>query len=129
LGETEKEPRVMLHTVIDIDGYEFDFFVTHGSNHRPQDQMITANKHTVTCDAFVYVGDFNVDNFEMFKVFANSYIVNNDETRYVTTMGGKDYAFDNMVISKNIQAKNVEAVITGHSDHKMLKADIFFTTP
>ena len=119
----------MIHAIIDVNGYEFDFFVCHGSQRRAQDQLITASKITVKCDAYVYVGDFNTDNFSLFNVFSNSYIVNNDETRFVTTMSNNDYAFDNMVISKNIKAEDVQAVVTGHSDHKMLKAKITLSVP
>ena len=128
LADGETEPRIMLHTVIDVEGYHLDFFVAHGSQKRAQDQLIKASEYTSKCDAFIYLGDYNTRHFEYFDVFKNAYTVNNADNYIITTVSG-DAPFDNIVLSDIFIAKNVTAVNTGHSDHKMLKAEVTIPLP
>ncbi|MBQ8140810.1 MAG: endonuclease/exonuclease/phosphatase family protein [Clostridia bacterium] len=119
------EPRVCLHAKIDINGFVFDYFVTHLNNNAAKESLLAISKVSALCAPFIISGDFNTDQYSLFSNVLNSYIVSNDKNKIMTS---DEYAFDNFVLSNKITYKNAYAKDTGHSDHYILVCDVTIPT-
>lgn len=118
----DEELRVVLHAIINVEGTEVDFFVTHLEQIPSNQQMIAINEHTRESDAFMILGDFNrTPDSGIFENIKNSYIVNTTKILPGTTVDG--YDFDNIVLYDEMETRNTRIIKTGHSDHYMLLTD------
>lgn len=120
LSEAE-EQRVILHAKINIDGYILDFFVTHGQQSAISQQLEKANEYISQCETFIYAGDFNTNNYGLYKKIANSYSIVHADYPIPTS---DKHSFDNIILSNDIESHNVRTIDTGHSDHYMLLTDV-----
>ncbi len=118
-----EEKRVVLHAVIDVEGTETDFFVTHLEQNPSYSQMVEINKHTKDSNCFMVLGDFNrTPDSGIFGNIKNSYVVNTAKDLIsCTTVDGHD--FDNIVLYEEMVTRNTRVIKTGHSDHYMLLTD------
>lgn len=118
-----EEQRVILHGKINIDGFILDFFVTHGQQSSITQQLKAANEYIKQCETFVFTGDFNTNNYGLYKNIENSRAIVNDEAPRMTS---ESHSFDNIILSNNIEydAKNIRTIDTGHTDHYMLLVDV-----
>ncbi|MBO5416232.1 MAG: endonuclease/exonuclease/phosphatase family protein [Clostridia bacterium] len=120
---SHEEHRVVLHAVIDVEGTEVDFFVTHLEQNPAYKQMAKINEYTSKSDCFILLGDFNQEPASLvFGAIDNSYMVNKERDAISSTT--KDgYDFDNIVHHEDMVTRNPRVIKTGHSDHYMLLAD------
>ena len=118
-----EEPRTVLHTVIDVNGYALDFFATHNDGGSIVEQLAAIQKQTSLCKSYVLVGDFNCEDYERFRVFSDATPVNNASNPLPTTMGDAS-SIDNILYSSNIKCLGCHTIDTKHTDHYMLVADL-----
>lgn len=113
-----EEQRVILHAKINIDGYILDFFVTHGQQSAITQQLQAANEYIKQCETFIYAGDFNTDNYGLFKNIENSRPIVNSDYPILR--------FDNIILSNDIEydIKNIHTIDNGNSDHPLLFVDV-----
>lgn len=118
-----EEQRVILHAKVNVDGKPLDFFVTHGQMSAITQQLKAANEYIKQCETFVYTGDFNTNNYGLYKNIENSRAIVNDEAPRMTSAS---HSFDNIILSNNIEydPQSVRTIDTGHTDHYMLLVDI-----
>ena len=127
LESWDKEARVLGHAVIDVNGKEVDFFVTHLSYE--DDELNAIQTRTVieelqkVKNPFVLVGDFNTEDFSSF-LEADIGAVNNPSFKVPTFDRS---TIDNIFYSKNFfEFKLPKSLVNGHSDHNMLWAEAKF---
>ena len=118
-----EEPRVVLHTVIDVDGTRLDFFATHNDGGSIVEQLAAIHEQTSECGRYVLVGDFNNEVYDRFRVFTNATPVNNASNPLPTTMGDES-SIDNILYSTGIECLGCHTIDTKHTDHYMLVADL-----
>lgn len=118
-----EEPRAVLHTVINVDGTELDFFTTHNDGGSIVEQLAAIHEQTSECGRYVLVGDFNNEVYDRFRVFTNATPVNNASNPLPTTMGDES-SIDNILYSTGIECLGCHTIDTKHTDHYMLVADL-----
>jgi len=119
-----KEQRVLSHAVININGFQVDFFNTHlsyESRDIRDEQFKAVARKLADYQYFILTGDFNTSDTAEFTVIAKSFLVN--PKKYVTFPGGKSH-IDNIVLSENWAVIDSGTLEKGHSDHSMLWAEI-----
>ena len=118
-----EEQRVILHAKINVDGFILDFFVTHGQQSAITQQLKAANEYIKQCETFIYTGDFNTNNYGLYKNIENSRAIVNADYPIPTS---ESHSFDNIILSNNIEydIKNIRTIDTGHTDHYMLLVDV-----
>ena len=118
-----EEQRVILHAKIDVNGFILDFFVTHGQQSSITQQLKAANEYIKQCNTFIYTGDFNTNNYGLYKNIENSRPIVNADYPIPTS---DSHSFDNIILSNDIDydMKNIRTIDTGHSDHYMLLVDV-----
>jgi endonuclease/exonuclease/phosphatase family metal-dependent hydrolase len=118
------EGRSLCHAVIDINGFNLDFFNTHTSYESKdtrKKQLLQIAAETAKCEHFVLTGDFNTADFTEFEVIANSKLLNNGQ--YLSFYPAPS-AIDNIVVSNNISFGDSGMPETKHSDHYPIFTDI-----
>ena len=119
------EPRVLGHAIIDVNGEEIHFFVTH-LDHTDldlvQEQMDYIAEVLSEYDNFVLTGDFNTSDFSQYESIQNAGMVNNHNFSIVTFP--KNYvSIDNIVYSsKNWRFGLPHTIKESYSDHYALYA-------
>ena len=117
------EQRVLGHALIDIEGTQVHFFVTHLSYE-------DAEVHAIQTEAviekisqyknFVLTGDFNTQNFNPYYIENGFGALNNDKYSVKTY---QDQTIDNIIYSKDTWRFGIPiALANGHSDHNMIYA-------
>ena len=123
----DEEQRVLGHTVIDVDGTEINFFVTHLSFEAKtlrNSQFQTIAAKTADLDNFIVVGDFNTSDFLEYSPIKNADMVCNSIYAIKTFPSPTPTSsIDNIVFSKaNWKFKRPAVLANGNSDHCMLYA-------
>ena len=118
-----EEQRVILHAKINVDGFILDFFVTHGQQSSITQQLKAANEYIKQCKTFIYTGDYNTNNYGLYKYIENSRPIVNSDYPIPTSA---THSFDNIILSNDIEydIKNIRTIDTGHSDHYLLLVDV-----
>ncbi len=125
LESGNKEQRCVGHAVIDVDGVLFDFFNTHLSYESlelRQGQFAQLAALLADCETYILTGDFNTADFTEFDVLPGATLAN---TGKFNTYDSKS-AIDNIVISPDWTVTNINMGPAGHSDHRMLWAELKF---
>ena len=128
LESWDKEGRALGHAVIDIDGFQFDFFNTHLSYEDKalrQIQFFEVSEKTDLCKNFILTGDFNTADFNEFTVLGANLI--NNVGRWYPTFPGGNSAIDNIVYTDCFKEISSGTVTDSHSDHYMLWAEFEIT--
>ena len=124
LESWDKEGRALGHAVIDIDGFQFDFFNTHLSYEDKtlrQLQFFEVSEKTDLCKNFILTGDFNTADFSEFTVLGANLI--NNVGRWYPTFPGGNSAIDNIVYTDCFKEIASGTVTESHSDHYMVWAE------
>ncbi len=124
LESWDKEGRALGHAVIDIDGFQFEFFNTHLSYEDKalrQLQFFEVSEKTDLCKNFILTGDFNTADFNEFTVLGANLI--NNVGRWYPTFPGGNSAIDNIVYTDCFKEISSGTVTDSHSDHYMLWAE------
>ena len=130
------EQRVLGHCVIDVNGEEINFFVTHlsydeeannkGKGYREK-QFTEVATELAKYDNFVLSGDFNTRNLDEYSVIEGSALVNSKEDPKITYPDGRS-PLDNLVYSTSTwKFDEINVVTQSYSDHYMIYADGTFT--
>ena len=130
------EQRVLGHCVIDVNGEEINFFVTHlsydeeannkGKGYREK-QFTEVATELAKYDNFVLSGDFNTRNLDEYSVIEGSALVNSKEDPKITYPDGRS-PLDNLVYSTSTwKFDEINVVTESYSDHYMIYADGTFT--
>jgi endonuclease/exonuclease/phosphatase family metal-dependent hydrolase len=123
LDSGEHEPRILAKAVIDVNGTQISFFVTHLSY---EDMTLNAAQtETVIGELnkasgnFILTGDFNTSDFTAYEN-AGFGAVNNSSYRVPTF---DNSYIDNIIYSKEFYELSTPSILAnGHSDHNMLYA-------
>ena len=123
LDSKGKEQRIFCKAVIDIDGEQINFFVTHLSY---EDMTLNAEQTATVIKElrevegnFILTGDFNTSNFSAYER-AGFGVANSGENRVPTF---DDTVIDNIIYSKDLYEFSAPSNLpNGHSDHNMLFA-------
>ena len=121
------EQRVALCATLDINGSVLTVLSTHcnGGPHFAGQMAALASTASKKALPFVVMGDFNSDDGNIIcNAFPGCAVINNAPKKMVTTID--NYCFDNMILSHEIQYRNIKIVDTGKSDHYLLLAEITF---
>ena len=120
-----EEQRVLGHAVIDVDGTEINFFVTHMSYESESlwdKQFEEISVILKECGDYILTGDFNVTNFVPFyNELEGAEIVNYGDDALPTFEDGT--TIDNIIYSEEFWSFGEPSNLpNGHSDHYMLFA-------
>lgn len=132
-GEMVLEPRVYTRSIIEKNGKEIAFYNTHLSY---EDDYIRAMQMgqlngAMKADPIEYkiaVGDFNIFDKNEMDIWKDDFrLANGKDDVWIDTFRIKYdnmhiYSIDNIIVSKNIEIKNVKAVQSDLSDHLPLIA-------
>ena len=124
LESWDKEGRALGHAVIDVNGFQFDFFNTHLSYEDTslrKLQFFEVSEKTDLCKNFILTGDFNTADFTEFTILGGN-LINNNTRKYPTFPGGNS-AIDNIVYSDCFKEIASGTVTKSYSDHYMLWAE------
>ena len=124
LESWDKEGRSLGHAVIDIEGYQFDFFNTHLSyedKNLRKEQFFEVSEKTDLCKNFILTGDFNTSDFSEFTIIGGNLI--NNAARWYPTFPGGNSAIDNIVYTDCFKEIASGTVTESYSDHYMLWAE------
>ena len=122
-GGSYEETRSVLHAVIDTGDIWLNCYVTHTEQSRIRQQLTRIHGLAENHDPYIVMGDFNWQEFGLFDdIFSGTTKANHVENHLRTTYDG--YMFDNMIFSKSVRGENIRTWDTGHSDHRMLLADV-----
>ena len=124
LESWDKEGRALGHAVIDLGGFQFDFFNTHLSYEDKTLrglQFAEVSEKTKVCENFILTGDFNTADFNEFTVVGGN-LINNTARWYPTFPGGYS-AIDNIVYTDAFKEIASGTVTRSYSDHYMLWAE------
>ena len=117
------EQRILGRAEIDVNGFFFQFFVTHLSyNSRDiRDPQFKGIAEVVkSYDNYILVGDFNTTNFDEYAVIENAAMINNAQ-QSVGTMSTSSKSIDNIVYSVPFWSLEAPQVLKeSHSDHYLL---------
>lgn len=126
------EQRVLGHAVIDVDGTQINFFVSHLSYENDEvrkEQFAKINEVVNQYDDFVLTADFNTTQFQEYTAIQGSDMVNNAK-RFLVTFPSSKSSIDNIVFSKSCWTfGKAETLTLNHSDHYMLFAEGTFQIP
>ena len=126
LDSGSEEQRCVGHAVIDVDGVYFDFFNTHlsfESLYLRTEQINQITKMLSKCETYILTGDFNTSDVQEFEPFPNCTIVNT--LKYVTFTPSKTF-IDNIIVSPDWHLVTADIGPRGHSDHRLLWAELKF---
>ena len=124
LESWDKEGRALGHAVIDVNGFQFDFFNTHLSYEDKslrQIQFFEVSEKTDLAKNFILTGDFNTADFSEFTVVGGNLI--NNTARWYPTFPGGNSAIDNIVYTDAFKEIASGTVTKSYSDHYMLWAE------
>ena len=124
LESWDKEGRALGHAVIDVNGFQFDFFNTHLSyedKNLRQLQFFEVSEKTDLCKNFILTGDFNTSDFTEFTVIGANLL--NNAARWYPTFPGGNSAIDNIVYTDCFKEIASGTVKQSYSDHYMLWAE------
>lgn len=124
LESWDKEGRALGHAVIDLGGFQFDFFNTHLSYEDKTLrglQFAEVAEKTKACENFILTGDFNTADFTEFTVVGGNLI--NNAARWYPTFPGGNSAIDNIVYTDCFKEIASGTVTQSYSDHYMLWAE------
>jgi len=118
------EMRTMGYAVINVDGISVDFYNTHLSF---ETQELITEQFGVIADTlegrnrFIVTGDFNTGNSSYFDSIADSKTVNSGQ---YATFPSSSRCIDNIVIDSGWATVDSGMGPEGHSDHRLLWAEI-----
>ena len=130
------EPRLYQRVVIEKEGKKIAFYNTHLSwedkgLRKQQMETLKDAMDNDSCEYIIAVGDFNADqSTKEFDFFKNEYnLANGKDGQWFDTYTGVDDAMmvnsvDNILVSKNIEVKEVKMVKSTLSDHNPLVAKL-----
>ena len=124
LESWDKEGRALGHAVIDVNGFQFDFFNTHLSYEDTslrKLQFFEVSEKTDLYKNFILTGDFNTADFTEFTILGGN-LINNNTRKYPTFPGGNS-AIDNIVYTDAFKEIASGTVTKSYSDHYMLWAE------
>ena len=124
LESWDKEGRALGHAVIDVNGFQFDFFNTHLSYEDTtlrKEQFFQVSEKTDLCKNFILTGDFNTADFSEFTILGANLI--NNVGRWYPTFPGGNSAIDNIVYTDSFKEIASGTVTNSFSDHYMLWAE------
>ena len=124
LESWDKEGRALGHAVIDVNGFQFDFFNTHLSYEDTtlrKEQFFEVSEKTDACKNFILTGDFNTADFTEFTILGANLI--NKVGRWYPTFPGGNSAIDNIVYTDAFKEIASGTVTKSFSDHYMLWAE------
>lgn len=124
LESWDKEGRALGHAVIDVNGFEFDFFNTHLSYEDTtlrKEQFFQVSEKTDLCKNFILTGDFNTADFTEFTILGANLI--NHAARWYPTFPGGNSAIDNIVYTDCFKEIASGTVKQSYSDHYMVWAE------
>jgi endonuclease/exonuclease/phosphatase family metal-dependent hydrolase len=124
LESWDKEGRALGHAVIDVNGFQFDFFNTHLSYEDTtlrKEQFFQVSEKTDACKNFILTGDFNTADFTEFTILGANLI--NKVGRWYPTFPGGNSAIDNIVYTDAFKEIASGTVTKSFSDHYMLWAE------
>ena len=121
------EQRVLGHVLIDVDGTNVDFFVTHLSYEDAEIHAVQTKaviEKITQYENFVLTGDFNTSSFEVYYVDNKLGAVNNGAYKVPTF---ENDTIDNVIYDKSAwKFDKPVSLINGHSDHNMLYVKAYF---
>lgn len=124
LESWDKEGRALGHAVIDVNGFQFDFFNTHLSYEDTtlrKEQFFQVSEKTDLCKNFILTGDFNTADFTEFTILGANLI--NHAARWYPTFPGGNSAIDNIVYTDCFKEIASGTVTQSYSDHYMVWAE------
>ena len=124
LESWDKEGRALGHAVIDVNGFQFDFFNTHLSYEDTalrKEQFFQVSEKTDLCKNFILTGDFNTADFTEFTIIGANLI--NHAARWYPTFPGGNSAIDNIVYTDCFKEIASGTVTQSYSDHYMVWAE------
>ena len=124
LESWDKEGRALGHAVIDVNGFQFDFFNTHLSYEDRtlrQEQFFQVSEKTDLCKNFILTGDFNTADFTEFTILGANLL--NRAARWYPTFPGGNSAIDNIVYTDCFKEIASGTVTQSYSDHYMVWAE------
>lgn len=126
LESGSKEQRCVGHAVIDVDGNYVDFFnthLTHDSLELRTAQYRQLGEMLADYPDYIITGDFNTADMTEFSPLPNATLLN--DGRY-GTFTSSSRAIDNIVISGSWKGGETALGPVGHSDHRMLWAQLTY---
>lgn len=120
------EDRSVGHAVLNINGVKLDFFNTHLDYEllsRRSTQIERIAPYLAECEAYIVTGDFNTADIGEFAVWDGAGFVNNN-TYATFPKSGK--AIDNIIFSPDWSVVKSGMGPQGHSDHRLLWAELSF---
>ena len=124
LESWDKEGRALGHAVIDVNGFQFDFFNTHLSYEDRTlrtEQFFQVSEKTDLCKNFILTGDFNTADFTEFTILGANLL--NHAARWYPTFPGGNSAIDNIVYTDCFKELASGTVTQSYSDHYMVWAE------
>ena len=124
LESWDKEGRALGHAVIDVNGFQFDFFNTHLSYEDRtlrQEQFFQVSEKTDLCKNFILTGDFNTADFTEFTILGANLL--NHAARWYPTFPGGNSAIDNIIYTDCFKELASGTVTQSYSDHYMVWAE------
>ncbi len=119
------EQRILLKLVLETEIGYVAFFNTHLSYREKvvRDQQIRFISSILEQEKrFVLTGDFNIESFDELKLIENAKFSNSEHNPIDTFKEGG--CIDNIIVSNNVNIKNIRLHESEYSDHNMLIADI-----
>ena len=126
LESGSSEQRCVGHAVIDVNGVLFDFFNTHLSYESlPLRTGQFAQLATLLgeCETYILTGDFNTAVMSEFDVLPDVTLANSGK---LGTFPSSGKAIDNIAVSPDWKVVTVDMGPLGHSDHRLLWAELKF---
>lgn len=125
------EKRILAHAMITVHNQPIHIYNTHLSFEDTQlrlQQIKAVHTQIYKSTPFVLTGDFNVESLQELSDFSDAYAANTEEVPYQTFIGdeGGFRAIDNIIVSKDLNIKEVILGNTAVSDHRPLIAAICF---
>ena len=124
LESWDKEGRALGHAVIDVNGFQFDFFNTHLSYEDRtlrKEQFFQVSEKTDLCKNFILTGDFNTADFTEFTILGANLL--NRAARWYPTFPGGNSAIDNIIYTDCFKELASGTVTQSYSDHYMVWAE------
>ena len=121
------ERRVLLHTVIDVEGEPIDIFNTHLSFHNGEmmrrTQIAQIHERVAGMERFILCGDFNTTYDELRPYFDEDTILVNGEMGHFRSFRTTGSGIDNIIV-KGMEVCEARMSFCALSDHEMLTARI-----
>lgn len=127
LHSPDLEQRVLGHALIDVDGTQIDFFVTHLSYENAEVHAIQTAaviEKISQYENFVLTGDFNTESFDPYYIENRFGALNNGAYKVPTYA---NQSIDNIIYRRESwKFGKPFALVNGHSDHNMLYTTAHF---